>query len=164
MGALQTRIVTRFPNINVIDLSETIRVFAGIMKQLSKIIRGFSALSILAGILILISAVFATRAERITESVYYKILGAGKSFVVNVFSLENLLMGLTSSILAIVISQVGIYLICRLVLEIDYRMFLSSSLVMIIASLMLVNGVGILSVRSILHKKPIAFLREQHDA
>ena len=164
MGALQTRIVARFPNINVIDLSETIRVFAGIMKQLSKIIRGFSALSILAGVLILISAVFATRAERVTESVYYKILGAGKSFVVNVFSLENLLMGLASSILAVVISQVGVYMICRFVLEIDYRMFFTSSILMIVASLILVNGVGILSVRSILHKKPIAYLREQPDA
>ena len=134
------------------------------MKQLSKIVRGFSALSILAGILILISAVFATRAERIAESVYYKILGAGKSFVVNVFSLENLLMGLASSILAVIMSQVGVYMICRFVLEIDHHMFFTSSLLMILVSLILVNGVGILSVRSILHKKPIAYLREQPDA
>jgi putative ABC transport system permease protein len=164
VGPLQTRVVSRFPNINAIDLSETIRVFAGIMKQLSKIVRGFSFLSILAGILILISAVFATRAERITESVYYKILGARKSFVVNVFSLENLLMGLSSSVLAVIISQVGTYMICRFVLEIDFRMFLTSCLLMVAAAVILVNGVGILSARSILEKKPIIYLREQPDA
>jgi len=164
IGSLQTRVVNQFPNINVIDLSETIRVLAGIMKQLSKIIRGFSVLSILAGILILVSSVFATRAERITESVYYKILGAGKSFVVNVFSLENLVLGFSSSMLALVMSQVGIYVICRFVLEIDFHMFLSSCALMIAAAVILVNGVGIVSVRSILDKKPIAYLREQPDA
>jgi len=164
IGLLQTRTVKQFPNVNVIDLSETIGIFAGIMKQLSGIVRGFSLLSILAGVLILISAIFATRAERITESVYYKILGAGKLFVVKVFSLENLLMGLSSGVLAVFISQVGTYLTCRFVLEIDYHMFLVSCGLMVLAALLLINAVGIFSARSILNKKPIAYLREQPDA
>ncbi|MEK6194015.1 MAG: hypothetical protein N2F24_07300, partial [Deltaproteobacteria bacterium] len=164
IGPLQTRVVNQFPNINVIDLTETIRVFAGIMKQLSEIVRGFSVLSIFAGVLILISAVFATRAERITESVYYKILGARKAFVVKVFSLENLLIGLASSVLSVIISQAGTYVICRFVLEIDFRMFLTSCALMVAAAVILVNGVGIFSVRSILEKKPITYLREQSDA
>ncbi len=164
IGPLQTRVVNQFPNINVIDLTETIRVFAGIIKKLSEIIRGFSVLSIFAGVLILISAVFATRAERITESVYYKILGARKAFVVKVFSLENLLIGLASSVLAVIISQAGTYVICRFVLEIDFRMFLTSCALMVAAAVILVNGVGIFSARSILEKKPITYLREQPDA
>jgi putative ABC transport system permease protein len=164
MGNLQTRVVTQFPNITVIDLSETIRVFAGIMKQLTKIIRGFSILSMLAGVLILISSIFSTRAERITEAVYYKILGAEKVFVVKVFSLENLLMGLSSGVLAVIISQVGTYLICRLLLDIDFHMFLASCGMMVGVTVILVNGIGILSARSILEKKPITYLREQLDA
>ena len=51
------------------------------MKQLSKVVRFFSILSIAAGILILVSTIFATRVERIVEAVYYKILGADKKFV-----------------------------------------------------------------------------------
>jgi putative ABC transport system permease protein len=94
------------------------------MKQLSEIVRSASVLSMVAGMLILASAVFATRAERITESVYYKILGAKKSFVVKVFTLENLLIGLASSLLALIISLVDTYLICRYLLEIDFRMFI----------------------------------------
>jgi len=164
VGPLQTRMVKQFPNVTVIDLSQTIRVFAGLMKQLSRIVRGFSALSMLAGVLILVSAVFATRAERVNESVYYKILGAGKSFVIKVFSLENLLMGLCSSFLAVIISQVGVGLICRFVFEIEFRMFLTTCALMMAAAVVLVNGVGIFSARSILKKKPIHFLREQHDA
>jgi predicted lysophospholipase L1 biosynthesis ABC-type transport system permease subunit len=84
--------------------------------------------------------------------------------VIKVFSLENLLMGLASSVLAVIISQVGTYMICRFVLEIDFRMFWLSCILMVVGAVMLVNGVGILSARSILKKKPITYLREQPDA
>jgi putative ABC transport system permease protein len=164
VSSLQNRIVKEFPNISVVDLSDTIQVFAKFMKQLSTIVRGFSLLSIAAGVLILISAVFATRAERITESVYYKILGAKKMFVVKTFAMENVLMGLLSGLLALAISQIGAWAICRFVLEIDYYAFAPSCLVMIGIALIIINVIGIFSAKSILEKKPISFLREQPEA
>ncbi len=164
VGNLQTRVVRQFPNISVIDMSETIRVFAGLMRQLSRIVRVFTGLSISAGILILISAVFATRAERINESVYYKILGAGRSFVLRIFAFENLFLGLCSGVLAVVLSQLGTGLICRFVLDIDYRPFFIECTLMVTAAVLLVNAVGLLSARSILEKKPISYLREQQEA
>jgi putative ABC transport system permease protein len=160
IAALQNRIVSQFPNISAIDLSETIRTFAQLMKKLSQIIRLFSLLSITAGILILISAVFATRAERIVESVYYKILGAKKPFIVQVFALENLIIGLLSGILAFVIAQVYVWWLCRFVFDIPYHAFLLNCLVMVIAAAILVIAVGMVSSRSILAKKPITYLRE----
>jgi len=163
VGLLQSRIVKTFPNVSVIDLSATIQVFARMMKQLSTIIKGFSILSMAAGILILISGVFATRAERITESVYYKILGAGKAFVRKVFSLEIFIVGLLSGILALGISQTGVFLICRFFLDIAYHPFLLSCGFIVGATLLLTIGVGMVSTRSILDKKPVIYLREQPD-
>jgi putative ABC transport system permease protein len=163
VGRLQTRIVKTFPNISVIDMSETIRVFAGLMQQLSRVVRAFTGLSISAGILILISAVFATRAERINESVYYKILGAGRLFVLKVFTLENLVMGLCSGVLAVILSQLGAGAICRFVLDIDYSPFLIACILMVTGAVLLVIAVGLISARSILQKKPISYLREQQD-
>ena len=163
VGLLQSRIVKAFPNVSVIDVSATIQVFAGIMEKLSAIVRGFSILSMAAGILILISAVFATRAERITESVYYKILGARKSFVAKVFALEIFIVSLLSAMLAIVMSQAGAFLVCRHYLNIAYHPFLLSSGLIIGAALLLIIAVGMVPTRSILTKKPIVYLREQPD-
>ena len=42
----------------------------------------------------LIKKVEATRAERVAEAVYYKILGAGSRFVLGVFALEKVLINL----------------------------------------------------------------------
>ncbi len=113
--------------------------------------------------LILISAVFATRAQRITESVYYKILGAKKTFVFRVFTLENIFIGLLSGFLALIVSQVVAFLVCRSVFEIPYHLYLTSCLLMIGATLLLIITIGVISTKSILERKPITYLREQPD-
>ncbi|MEE4113515.1 MAG: FtsX-like permease family protein, partial [Desulfobacteraceae bacterium] len=163
VGPLQTSIVSRFPNISVIDMSQTIGILARLMARLSTIIRVFSLFSIAAGLLILVSAVFATRAERVVESVYYKILGAGKRFIFTVFALENMLIGLLSSVLALVMAQIGAYWVCTVTFNIGYRPFLSVSLFMLAATVALTVTVGMTASRSMMAKKPVAYLREQQN-
>jgi len=163
LGALQGRIVARFPNISVIDVTQTIGVFTRLMNRLSGIIRSFSSFSMAAGLLILISAIYATRAERVLEAVYYKILGAGKRFVFKVFALENLLIGLLSSLLALAMAQAGALWVCKIKLDIGYQPFVLPSAVMVAATLLLVMGVGLTASRSIMKKRPAVFLREQTD-
>jgi putative ABC transport system permease protein len=163
LGALQGRIVAHFPNISVIDMTQSIAVFARLMNQLSVIIQSFSLFSIAAGLLILISAIYATRAERIVESVYYKILGAGNRFVLRVFALENALIGLLSAILGLILAQTGAFWVCSVKLDIGYHPFLLSSILMIAAAVLLVMVVGLTACRSIMGKRPVAYLREQTD-
>jgi putative ABC transport system permease protein len=163
IGPLQTRIVARFPNISVIDMTQTIGIFARLMARLSRIVRVFSLFSIAAGILILVSAVFATRAERVVESVYYKILGAGRRFVFAVFALENLLIGLLSSALALMMAQAGAFWVCTVTFDIGYQPLLAISLSMVGLTVLLVVAVGVAASRSIMAKKPVTFLREQQN-
>ena len=103
------------------------------------------------------------RAERVMESVYYKILGAGRRFVFTVFTLENLLIGLLSSTLALAMGQAGAYWVCALKLDIGYRPFLPESLAMAGLTVLLVIIVGMAASRSIMIKKPVTYLREQHN-
>ena len=163
IGPLQNRIVSRFPNISVIDMSQAIGTFARLMQRLSRIVRVFSLFSIAAGILILVSAVLATRAERIVESVYYKIMGAGEQFVFTVFALENLLIGLLSSLLAMAMAQACAYWLCTIKFDMVYRPFLSVSFMMVAVAILLVIVVGMIASRSIMAKKPVTYLREQQD-
>ena len=157
----QNRIVALFPNISVIDLSATLRSFAGITEKLSNIIRFFAGFSIFAGCLIIISAVLATRFARIRESVYYRVLGAKSAFVLNVFSLENTVIGIISSMLAFVFSQVISGIITTRVFDIDFKLFVFGGTVMVVFTVLLVLLVGLLPAWSILKYKPVKFLREQ---
>lgn len=145
-------------------MSNTIGVFARLMNRLSAVIRSLSFFSIAAGLIILVSAVYATRAERAAEAVYYKILGAGKGFILRVFALENFLIGLLSGITAMVLAQAGAFWVCHGKLDIGYRPFLLSSGLMIGATILLVILVGVAASRSIIGKRPAVYLREQTES
>jgi putative ABC transport system permease protein len=163
IASLQNRIVARFPNVSVIDVTQTVSSLASIMHKLSGIARFFTLFSMMAGLLIVISSIFATRFDRIRESVYFKILGARNAFILSVFTTESLILGLVSGLLALLLSQAGSWIISARVLGIPYRPFWGASLVMILATMLLVAGVGIVSSLSILRQKPVIFLREHAE-
>ncbi|MCP3954686.1 MAG: FtsX-like permease family protein, partial [Desulfobacterales bacterium] len=160
---LQNQVVARFPNISVIDITETARVFSKVMHKLSTIIRFFTSFSIVAGLLIMISAIFATRATRMREAVYFKILGATRGFVRRVFAFENIFIGALSAVLALVIAHVAGYVICSRILDIPYRPFIGDSLVMLVLPVAVVIFVGMGASRTILNKKPVSYLRGQES-
>ena len=157
---LRNRIVAALPNVTVIDITETVANAAAVADRLVQIIRFFTLFSVLAGVLIVISSVFATRQARIQEAVYYKVLGAKRSFVRQVFTVENLLLGLISALLALLMAQVGSWALCRYLFEINYQPALGASLLLVLATMALVTGVGMAASGSILRSKPILILRE----
>jgi putative ABC transport system permease protein len=159
--SIQNRIVAAFPNISVIDATSTIARFAGVVQNLSQIIRFFTLFSIIAGLLIIVSSVFATRFARVQEAVYFKVLGAKGRFVLTVFTLENMLLGLVSAALALLLSQVGSWIIITYAFELTYQPFIGASLLLVISAMLLVTTVGLLASVSILRQKPILFLRQQ---
>jgi putative ABC transport system permease protein len=163
IGQAQTRLVARFPNVSVIDLTEAAALIGRIMGKLSGIVRFFTAFSVVAGILMVAGAVFATRYARLQESVYFAMLGARRRFVLAVFALENLLLGAVSGVIALAISQLAGAIVCRRVFSLEYRPYLAESLLMLAAALLLVVAVGVGASLSILRQRPAAFLREQAD-
>ncbi|MEM7346036.1 MAG: FtsX-like permease family protein [Chloroflexota bacterium] len=158
---LQNKLVAEFPNVSVIDITATIAEFAELLENLTTIIRFFTVFSLIAGLLIIISSILATRFARVQEAVYFKVLGAKGRFVLQVFTIENLLLGFISAVLALLMSQIGSWLIVTLAFELDYRLFILPSVVMIIGTMVLVTTVGMLASISILRQRPIIFLREQ---
>jgi putative ABC transport system permease protein len=161
IAQLENTIVNRFPNISTINVSDTAAELEKIMQKLSGIINFFASFSILAGALILISSVLATRMARIKEAVYYKVLGAKTSFVLQVFFLENLLLALLSGGCAILVGQAVSWGLCRFLLKIDYDPYWLSCLIMLVGTVCLIVSLGLLSSFSILRQKPVRFLREQ---
>jgi putative ABC transport system permease protein len=161
--ALQNRIAARFPNVSIIDVTETISVFARIMTRLSRIVSFFTLFSVAAGVLIIVSSVFATRYARIQEAVFFTILGARARFVLAVFAAENLLIGLASGLLAIVFSQTTTFIVCKYALDISFRSFIGKDLTIILFTMIVVVAAGLGASVPALQQKPAVFLREQTE-
>ena len=161
LAEVQNRLAAELPNISVIDIAKTIEVLARIMHKLSSIVQFFTSFSIIAGLLIIISSIFATRLARIREAVYYKILGARSGFVLQVFTLENLAVALICGLLAAIVAQAGSWIVCSRVFDISYDPRPGSTLLMVTITLLLVIGVGLGASVSILQQKPAGFLRDE---
>ncbi len=160
-GKLQRRIVAQFPNISVIDVGATLKTLSGIMAKFSRIILFFMAFSLLAGFLILISSIWATRFARIRETVYYKILGARSGFALKVLTLENVFLGGISSGMAVVIAHLAAWLICTEIFGFPYIFLWVETLMMWGVPVFMVMAVGGWACRPVLKQKPSTFLRSQ---
>ncbi len=162
IAGLENRIVTSFPNISFINMAETAAQLGGLTRRLTIVVNFFAGFSILAGILIIVGSIFATRLARIREAVYYKILGSGSRFVLSVFIYEHLFLGLFSSFLAVILAQAGSWGLCRYLFDIGYSPHWPVCLLLILLTAALVVGVGVLSSIDIIRQKPAIVLREQN--
>jgi len=160
--AMMTAIVSELPNVSTINVAQMAEKFGRLMQRLAVVITFFASFSILAGLLILVSSIFATRLDRIRETVYYKVLGADSGFVLRVLSCEHIMLALISSIMAVVFAELATWLICRQVFEIPYQPHLPAAAGTVLISVLLVVGVGIISSLSIIRQKPAGFLQQQN--
>lgn len=161
VAQLENRIVARYPNISPVNVGETAAEIGRVMEKLSGVVTFFAAFSLLAGALILVSSILATRMARMEEAVYYKILGAGTPFVLRVFLQENVLLALLAGGCGLLVGQFGSWAVCRYLLEIPYRPYWPACLALLAATAVLVVILGLLSSLNILRQKPARFLREQ---
>jgi len=163
IAALQNRMVAQFPNVTVIDATATIAAFAAVVDRITRVVRFFALFSILAGLLIVVSSVYATRLARVQEAVYYKVLGATSRFVLRVFALENVFLGLISGLLAVLMAQVAAWLIMKYLFELDYQPFPLPSVLLVTLTVLGVTAVGMGASLGILRSRPILFLRQQGE-
>ncbi len=160
---VQNRVAAAFPNVSVVDVGATAAQVAALIDRISRIIRFFSLLGIVAGLLITASSVLATRRARLLEAVHYRILGARSRFVLQVFALEGALVGLASGLLALVFAQMITWGIATRRLNLSWHPFWASSLAVVAATTIITLGVGLAASLPVLRRRPADFLRGAED-
>lgn len=99
VGPLQAKLAKQFPGIVSMDLSQTIKILSERLTQMAGLVQYFLGSGLTAGLLILVSSSLSARERRARESAYYKVLGARESFLNAVLWLENLVLGVSCSVL-----------------------------------------------------------------
>lgn len=158
-----TAIVTRMPNISTINVADMAERFGRLMKRLSVIITFFASFSVVAGCLILVSTIFATRLDRIRETAYYKVLGANSNFILQVLTWEHVMLALLSSVMAAGFAETAAWLICVKIFNITYQPHWQVAALAVLCSILLVVMVGLASSFGIFQQRPSAYLKQQND-
>ena len=158
---LQTALVSKFPNVSVIDIREVLDNVQRIVSNVTLGVTVVGALVLLSGVLILIGAVSMTKFRRVYEAAILKTLGASSRLIALMLLLEygvlGAIAGTIGSLGAIALS----WAVARYALELAWEPAPLITLTGVVATAALVAAVGVLASLDVLRHKPLATLRAE---
>lgn len=150
----------RFPSVTVVDLEATLAQVRGIMDRAALAIQYVFLFTLLAGVVVLLAAVQATRDERRFEVALLRTLGANRRRVFTGLAAEFVTLGLLAGLLASLIATGVAYLLATRVFELDFTPDLALIGAGLFSGGVLVGLSGILATYSVTHQPPMSVLSQ----
>jgi putative ABC transport system permease protein len=160
-ATLERDVVDRYPNVSSIDLSLIRDTVNGIMHKVTTAVRFLAIFCLVMGIPVLVTAVAATRRERIREGVLLKTLGATRPQVGRIMVAEYAVLGVLGSVTGIVLSLPAAWALVHFVFESAFVPAVAP--VVTIAALIagLTIAIGFAGSRDVFAETPLVMLRAE---
>ncbi len=160
VGAFQGALFRRFPNVTSIDVGDVLARVQDLLNRISVVVRFVALFAIASGLIILASSVTSTRYQRIRETVLFRTLGATRSQLRWIQTVELLTMGSAAGLVGGILAAIAAHFLLGELLETEFDFQWLPLLIGIVASAILAAGTGWLAGRGILKHKPLTVLRE----
>lgn len=153
-------LVKHFPSITVLEVDAMLKQFKMILTQLTAAINYLLYFALFAGFTVLFAAVNSSLDSRIYEGALMRTLGANRALLRKAHFIEFSLLGLVSGLIAVLISELLLYVIYTYILHLDFQINGVLWLSLPLISTLCISLAGFLSVRSVVSKPPMRVLRE----
>jgi putative ABC transport system permease protein len=157
---MQRALFAAYPTVTVINIADLLDTVAGVVHQVTLIVRFLAAFSILSGLVILASSVASTRFRRIREVVVLKTLGARRARVAAVFGVEFTVLGLLAGCVGVIFANLLTFILLHR-LDVPYRFQLQAGIAAAAGTTLLAVLTGWLASIRILGQRPLEVLREE---
>lgn len=158
---LQQSVVQAFPNVSAIHLGDVLDNFTRILDRLALAIRAVALFCVVAGGLVMASALAATRYRRLYESVILKALGATRGLIARTFAAEYALLGLAGGLLASGLASLLSWLVLTYIFDLAWQLEPALLLTSLVLTVLVTMLVGFLSSYRLLGQRPLAILRHE---
>jgi putative ABC transport system permease protein len=159
--ALQSSIVSRFPNVSAIDISAVLVSVRTFLDKIAAAIQFMAGFSILTGVFVLAGALSSSRTQRIRESVLLRTLGASSRQIRWILILEVALVGFLAMSTGILLSLGAGWSLAVFFFKLPYVPDVGA-LTLVSFGLILMTGiVGWMGSRRIVSSSPLQILRSQ---
>jgi putative ABC transport system permease protein len=150
----------RFPSVTVIDLQSVLEQVRSIMDRAALAIQYVFLFTLLAGVVVLLAAVQATREERRFEVALLRTLGASRRRVLAALVVEFVSLGVLAGLLASLIASGIAYLLATRVFEVEFTFGPLILGVGLVAGGVLVGLSGTLATYSVVRQPPAGVLAQ----
>jgi putative ABC transport system permease protein len=158
-GGVLRPVSRTWPNVSIVDIGAIIQRIGEIIDRVSSAAQVVFFFTLLAGIVVLLAALEATRDERRHESALIRTLGADNAMVRRGLLVEYGVMAIIAATLATLGAALTGWLLARELFEFTYQPSLRLFLTGFVVSVILVVGSGWLGNRSVLATPPVRILR-----
>ncbi len=160
-GNFQRDLVSTFPNVSAIDLTQILKTVNTILDKISFVIKFMALFSVLTGLLVLISSVVLSKYQRVKESVLLRTLGANRKQILSINTVEYLLLGALAAFTGIFLSFGMSWLIAKFQFKIPFTPKFGPPFWVFLAITILTILIGLLNSREVLDKPPLEVLRRE---
>ncbi len=158
---LQQAVAKEFPNVSAIHVRDVLETVGRIIEKIGLVVRFVASAGILAGIIVMVGALAATRYQRIYESILFKALGATRSFLLRTFAVEFMLLGAAGGVIGLALGAILAWIVLRFVMEIPFFFHPRAMAAGLVLTILLTGAVGFLGSFKILAKRPLQILRHE---
>jgi putative ABC transport system permease protein len=157
---MQRALFAAYPTVTVINIADLLDTVAGVVHQVTIIVRFLAAFSILSGLVILASSVASTRFRRIREVVVLKTLGARRGRVAAVFGVEFIVLGLLAGCVGVIFANLLTFILLHR-LDVTFHLQWVAAADSAAGTALLAVLTGWLASIRILGQRPLEVLREE---
>jgi len=158
---MQAGVVTRFPNVSVIDLREILQTVSGIVGNVTTAVTVVGSLVLLSGALILVGAVSMTKFRRVYEAAILKTLGASGRLIAAMLLLEYGVLGAIAGTVGALGAIVLSWAVATYALELAWTPAIFLTIAGILVTAIFVAVVGVAASWDVLRHKPLSTLRAE---
>jgi putative ABC transport system permease protein len=152
-------LVHRFPSVSVIDVEAILGQIRVVMDRASLAVQFVFVFTLLAGIVVLLAAVQATREERRYESAVLRSLGASRKTVLQGVAAEFAALGFLSGGVGAIGASVAGWVIAQRLLSLSYTFSFGVWAIGLFCGTLFVGIAGTLAARRVVNTAPMDTLR-----
>ncbi len=148
-----------FPMVTSVRVREALQTIGSVITNLVLAIRGASAVTLLAALLVLGGALAAGHRHRVYDAVILKTLGATRARLIGAYALEYLMIGLATAVFGVAAGSVAAWLIVTRLMTLGFVWQAGDAAAVVAAALAVTVGLGLIGTLGALNRKPASVLR-----
>lgn len=161
LAAVQRTLIEAFPTIATIDLTLILDTLTSLLDRARLAVRFVASFTLFTGMVVMISAVVASRYQRTREIVLLRTLGAGRSTIRRILLIEFSIVGLLSGLAGVLLGSVAAYVLALFYFNTEFTMpWLGASAVIVCVTALAVAA-GMLAAAGLTRVAPLEILRRE---
>ena len=159
---MQRAVVKKYPNVSTIDFTMILRLLESVVNKISLGIRFIGGLTLLTGIILLVTAILHSQAQRQKEAVLLRTLGASGKQILMIQAAEFLLLGLVAGTTGVLLSVGAHWGLATFFFKVPFSVPAIQLVGAVVLNVFLTTVTGLIATVPVLKQPPLQILRSEN--